>query len=147
MLEALEYSHLISFLLKRPHWDNKFDSCPCPPKSPEDLKLNLRSFQRGWVPEVFCFHSVSGEPFSHIRFLGWSLLLPKTLIVIAASRISSPGIFHRNKSQQMYDCTPLHDLFASLGVFPLGWHIVKNNSALEKSLLKMERGLTAMGDD
>lgn len=107
MLEALEYSHFISFLLKRPHWDNKFDSCPCPPKSPEDLKLNLRSFQRGWVPEVFCFHSVSSEPFSHIRFLGWSLLLPKTLIVIAASRIPSPGIFHRNKSQQMYDCTPL----------------------------------------
>lgn len=78
MLETLECSHFIGFCLKRLHWKNKYDSCSSP-NSPEDPRLNLRSFQEGWVsaPEVLCFHSVSGEGLIPIRFL---LLFPKTVM-------------------------------------------------------------------
>jgi len=71
MLEALEHSHSISFLRKKLHWKNKFDSCPYSPKPPDDPKLNLSSFQEGSIPtsELLCFHGVSSEALGHIRIL------------------------------------------------------------------------------
>lgn len=118
MLEALECSHFIGFCLKRLHWQNKYDSCSSP-NSPEDPKLNLRSFQEGWVstPEVLCFSQCEWwSPQSRQVFTA----VPQNC---HAMRISSPGIFHNNESQQVYDYIPLHHLFPSLRFFSplLAW--------------------------
>lgn len=148
MLETLGYYHFLNFLFKRLHWKNKFDSCPCPPEFSEDPKLR---FFRKVGSQLLRSSTVTVwmmKP-SVMRFLGWTLLLPKTLMIIAAPRIPSAEVSYSKKKHRVRVTAPLCMIYFPVFFFSSLVGILWRIMVLKRKgvLLKTGRGLTNMGDD